>query len=127
MAKHLEHNHQAALFEWIEWMMIKDPRFAAIFAVPNGSYRHKWTAAKLKREGVRAGVPDIFVSVPSTVVNVNYPGMYIELKTGSNKPTELQLTWHRRLRLYGYLVVVCYGFEEAKRAILNYFGISDET
>jgi len=32
-----------------------------IFAIPNGGLRGKLTAAKLKREGVVSGVPDMFI------------------------------------------------------------------
>ena len=32
-----------------------------IFAIPNGGFRHKATAARLKAEGLRKGVPDLYV------------------------------------------------------------------
>lgn len=32
-----------------------------IFAIPNGGYRDKRTAEKLKAEGVVSGVPDLFI------------------------------------------------------------------
>lgn len=123
MPKKLEHNHQVTLFEWIELMSIRDPRFACIFAIPNGGYRHKWTAIALKREGVKPGVPDIFCACPAEINRKKYNGLFIELKIGANKPTELQLTWHRRLREQRYYVHVAYGFEDAQRMILFYLNI----
>ena len=50
-----EHAEQVALIQW--WEIKKLP---PIFAIPNGGHRHKATAIKLKLEGVRPGVPDLY-------------------------------------------------------------------
>ena len=42
----------------------RHPQLALIFAIPNGGKRHIGTARKLKAEGVRSGVPDIFLACP---------------------------------------------------------------
>jgi len=56
--------------------------------------------AKLKRMGVRAGMPDIMVfrekrellqTQVGEIVNIKYIGLAIELKIGANKPTESQM------------------------------------
>ena len=57
-----EHEEQCALFEWADcWFPMVS---ALLFAIPMGGHRHIAVAAKLKAEGVKAGVPDIFFALP---------------------------------------------------------------
>ena len=44
-----------------------------IFAIPNGGFRHITTAKKLQREGVKSGVPDLFIPV----IRPQYGGMFL--------------------------------------------------
>lgn len=113
-----EHDEQKALFTWARYMAQSGQivELANLFAVPNGGHRHKATAAKMRDEGAEAGVPDIFLAWPSGP----YHGLFIEMKFGRNKPTVEQQNWMERLELAGYKAVVCYSFEEAKQAILDY-------
>lgn len=111
-----EHTEQAALFSWADLQMGRWPELRMMYAVPNGGHRHKATAAKLKAEGVRAGVPDICLPV----ARHGYHGLYIEMKYGRNTPTEEQTAWLDALSEQGYLAVVCWGYDEAKRAIEEY-------
>ena len=50
-----EHQVQKAIAQYL------DLRKVCWFAVPNGGQRNKIVAAKLKSEGVKAGVPDICI------------------------------------------------------------------
>jgi len=52
-----EHAEQVAFVQWWE---VNHPDIR-MFAIPNGGFRHKATAQKLKLEGVRKGVPDLYV------------------------------------------------------------------
>ena len=76
-----EHKTQCALFDWlfyahpIEWN--------STFSIPMGGKRSPVVGAKLKAEGVKAGIPDIFMAIPKKEFN----GLFIELKEGKNKPT----------------------------------------
>ena len=47
------------------------------------------TAANLKKEGVKRGVPDICLPVSRG----KYHGLYIEMKAGKNKPSKEQKEW----------------------------------
>jgi len=117
MSEHLE---QVALFDyaghkwWGEMM----------FAIPNGGNRHIVTAKKLKAEGVKSGVPDIFLAIPKWTLSPNrhiiYTGLFIEMKFGKNKLSENQRGWVARLKYKEYRVAVCYGFDEAKKVIEQY-------
>lgn len=101
-----EHGEQCALFEWaalkinqgiepLKWM----------HAIPNGGYRHKATAAKLKAEGVKRGVPDIYLPFPTR----GYHGLYIEMKAGRNKTTPEQTEYLEWLNDVGYLALAVNG------------------
>lgn len=89
-----------------------------IFAIPNGGSRNKLEAANLKRQGVKAGVPDLFVPVAKK----GYHGLFIEMKFGKNKTTANQDKWLSLLENNGYCTFVCYGFDSAVKALDWYFG-----
>lgn len=111
-----EHLAQAALFRWAEYQAKRLPVLALLFAIPNGGHRHPATAAKLKAEGVKAGVPDICLPVAMG----EYHGLWIELKAGKNRPTQTQTAWHVRLSAEGYRVAVCWSWEAARDVIEEY-------
>ena len=89
-----------------------------IYHIPNGGSRNQLEAANLKRQGVKAGVPDLCLPVPKE----GYHGLYIEMKYGKNKPTDNQEEWLESLRQYGYKTAVCYGADEARETIKQYIG-----
>lgn len=72
--------------------------------VPNGGYRHPAEAAKLKKMGVKKGVPDLFLPVPNDL----YHGLFIELKVHPNKPTPEQVEFLADLTAFGYKTAVVY-------------------
>ena len=109
-----EHAEQVALCRW--WAMYARRIGVAeslLFAIPNGGRRDKTT------EGVRAGVPDMFLAVPRQ----NAPGLFLELKKQKGgRVSENQKTMHEALSQAGYPVCICRGWGEAKRAIEDYIG-----
>ncbi len=113
-----EHEEQVALFRWAALNETKYPALRNLFAIPNGGLRNKFVAVKLKREGVKPGVPDTMFAHPSGGHN----GLFIEMKFGKNKPSPNQREWIERLTKANYKCIVCYGWEEARDEILNYLG-----
>jgi hypothetical protein len=111
-----EHDEQVAVFQWADLKANQDERYSMMFAIPNGGHRHHTVAAKLQAEGVRSGVPDIFLAVPSGT----YHGLWIEMKRIGGKSTDNQQGWIVALRKQGYAAEICEGFEAAKRAIETY-------
>ena len=99
-----EHDLQEATIVECDRRAQTDSRYACLFAIPNGGARDKVTGGKLKAEGVRAGVPDLFLAVPSGM----FAGLFLELKVKPNRPRTNQMEWMQRLRQRGYKVVVCY-------------------
>jgi hypothetical protein len=111
-----ESAEQQALFQWVEYNTVKYPQLKLLFAIPNGGKRDKREAARLKREGTRAGVPDVCLPIPKG----NYCGLWVEMKSGKGKLSDNQKKWKEQLESWGHKVAVCYGWEEAKECILEY-------
>ena len=106
-----EHMEQALYVQWCRRAGYP------VFAIPNGGARHVAVAAKLKLEGVSAGVPDLFVPVPIGQCH----GLFVEMKRrkGSSTSSE-QKKWHAILRKQGYKVAIAKGKDEAIAKTLKY-------
>ena len=114
-----EHIQQCLLFEWAAIKSSQVPELAYLFAVPNGGFRHKATAGKMRAEGLKAGVPD--VALP--IARGDYIGCWVEMKFGKNKPTKHQERWMNFLREQGHYVAVCWSMEEAREELLRYLAL----
>ena len=100
-----EHEEQRELVKWFRQSFDG----VRIFAIPNGGARSITTAAKLKVEGVSAGVPDLYVPEWK---------LWIEMKrTKGGVVDKNQKDWHEYLTAIGDRVIVCRGADEAKRMI----------
>ena len=94
-----------------------DLRRIPIFHIPNGGYRHQHTAYQLKRQGVRAGVPDLCVPI----ARGGYHGLYIEMKRADGgRMTREQQEWVGLLKSEGYCAECCHGAGEAI-ALLDWY------
>lgn len=111
-----ESGHQEALFSWAAYNLGRMPELEYMHHVPNGGKRDAATAIALKRQGVKAGVPDICLPAPRG----EYHGLYIELKAGKNTTTEKQKKWLCFLQKQGYFTAVCYGWQVAADLIEKY-------
>ena len=111
-----ESGQQEALFSWAAYNTGRMPELEYMHHVPNGGKMDAATAVALKRQGVKAGVPDIVLPAPRG----EYHGLYIELKAGKNKTTEKQRKWLEFLRQQGYYTAVCYGWQLAAGLIERY-------
>lgn len=107
---------QATLFEWVKWNIHIHPELEMLHHIPNGGSRHPLEAANLKKQGVKAGVPDLSLPVPKG----GYHGLYIELKAHNNTLSYNQEEWLKKLSGYGYYSAVCWGWEQAKNIIEKY-------
>lgn len=111
-----ESGHQESLFIWAAYNMPRMPELKFMHHVPNGGKRDAATATALKRQGVKAGVPDICLPAPRG----GYHGLYIELKAGRNTTTEKQREWLEYLKRQGYFTAVCYGWQSAAELVEKY-------
>lgn len=94
-----ESGHQEALFSWAAYRTGLMPELQYMYHVPNGGKRDAATAVALKRQGVKAGVPDIMLPA----ARAGYHGLYIELKAGKNTTTKKQKEWLEYLTAAGLL------------------------
>ena len=117
-----EADEQCVVIEWAHVMAVRLPGVDLLFHIPNGEVRTKAAGARLKAQGVRAGVPDLFLPV----ARGGHHGLWLELKRAdrSNHPSPAQVAWIDRLRDEGYMVVVCYGAGQAMSAIETYMGMT---
>lgn len=95
-----------------------DARRIPCFHIPNGGSRNKAEAANLKRQGVKAGVPDLCIPV----ARCGYHGLYVEMKAPKGRVSERQAEWIALLREQGYAAYVCHGAGNAIALIDLYMG-----
>lgn len=107
-----------------------------IHAIPNGGARGddaKTRAIRggaLKAEGVRSGVPDVFLPWPACDRSgIIYCGLYIEMKKPDLKPkkegskgglSDEQIEFSKYAKNNSYGWIVCYTWREAVEAIKSY-------
>ena len=114
-----EHDIQAAFVTWCRLNEKLLPALKLAFAVPNGGHRHVATAARLKAEGVRAGVPDWCLPV----ARGPYIGLWIEMKSGKNKPSDAQVEYIAMLRDARHQVFVCNDWLDAANFVKMYLAL----
>lgn len=117
-----EHDEQVKVFAWAKIMESKYPELEMLMAIPNGAfYGGHWSVAnRMKAEGVKSGVPDIFLPVSTNEVEDYECGLWIEMKAGKNRTSENQEWWLKKLAEQGYRTRVCYSAEEAMDEIEDY-------
>lgn len=123
MRRDAEHLAQRAVVRWCHYQSVASPYHAAkrILAIPNGGWRAKSTAQRLKDEGVRSGVPDLFLPVVRRSVGGTWSaGLWIEMKASGGRPSAEQRAEVEQLNADGYLAVVCYGSSQAITTIQKY-------
>lgn len=114
-----EGTEQEAVINWCEFMAFRYPELSMLYHIPNGGKRGKSEAARMKRQGVKAGVPDLCLPVPRS----GFHGLYIEMKFGKGRTSEDQDRWINNLKAQGYYCAVCFGADAAIRTICEYMHI----
>jgi hypothetical protein len=109
-----EHRIQCACIKLFRYLY---PHYI-IYAIPNGGQRNAIVAAKLKAEGVLAGIPDIHIPMARN----GYHSLYIEMKNGRKGTiSDKQKDMIEKLKAEGNKVVVCRSVEEFEKEIKEYF------
>ena len=113
----MKSNESKLQAECVQWFRFNYPAYRyLLFAIPNGGLRNIKVAAKLKKEGVVAGVPDLFLAFPTN----ESAGLFIEMKYGKNTMTEAQKYMRQQLINQNYTHEVCYSFDEFVQIIKGY-------
>ncbi len=113
----VEHRIQQAC---VRWFNLQYPYLRGrLFAVPNGGRRDVVTGAKLKAEGVVAGVADLIL----LVTNKAHGALLIEMKKPGGIQSAAQRQWQEIVTRGGeYKYVICrsiYDFMREIRDFLN--------
>jgi len=93
----------------LDWLL---PADAFAFHCPNGGSRNVVEAVNLKRQGLKAGVPDILLCHRGRMVG-------LELKAKDGRLSEAQNLTFARLRDAGIRVEVARDYDEALRRIAD--------
>ena len=104
--------------ECVKYFALQYPSLRGrLFAVPNGGRRDATTAAKLKAEGVVAGVADLILLKS----NRDYGALLIEMKTRKGRQRDSQKQWENTVCADSeYKYVVCRSFDDFKREVDDY-------
>lgn len=100
----------------IRWFDYKYPKFSQLlFAIPNAGKRSYKTGNRMRAEGLRKGIPDLFLAV----AHLHWHGLFIEMKTDKGKLSPEQQSFIGKVE-YNYKCVVCRSFDDFEREINLY-------
>lgn len=88
----------------------------ALISIPNGGHRFLLTAVILKKEGMHAGAPDLFLFAPRRGLH----GLALELKTPEGTLSFSQRLFETHLKSQGYAWACCRSAREAVAFITEY-------
>ena len=111
-----------------EWIGISERRYPFlnwIIHVPNGGKRPRGEAGKLKALGVRPGVPDFLLPLPSP--SGQWRGLAIELKSDRGRLSTAQSAWLERLSQAGWLVGIARSLDDFQRLVHQYASEASES
>ena len=103
---------QADIYKWYfnNFCLKKHKPRHFIFSVPNGGYRTKLEAVKLKATGLRAGVSDLIVVQPNRII-------FIEVKLEKGRQQPNQIEFEKTVKSLGFEYYVVRTLEEFKEKI----------
>lgn len=120
--------HQMALFCWAALNLERYPELKFMHHIPNGGSRgdtersRAIEGGKLKAQGVKPGVPDVFLPVGRH----GCKGLYIEMKKPAQQSSkngglsDAQIEFGIFARAQGYGWMPAYSWQEAAQAIEKY-------
>ncbi len=112
---------QKNLIDWAQLWAGRYPVLDRLFHVPNGGHRNKAVAAKLKKLGVKKGIPDLCLPYPMN----GFFGLFIEMKTEKGRVSPEQRDYLTFLQSVGYRAEVCRGWVAAAGLIVEYLGLPE--
>ena len=118
MANMTEDQIQQAVIRWSQQASVRKmfPQLALLYHIPNERKCTPQQGARLKRMGVKSGVPDLHLPVARGV----YHGLYLEMKTEKGRVSANQMWWLERLRENGCCCVGCRSWEDATHTLVTY-------
>ena len=119
MSKSPEHDLQTRCVIWFHYRF---PHLKPLFfSVPNGGYRNKAEAARLKAEGANAGVSDLILQLPAG----KWSSLNIEMKAGSSQREE-QKVYQTCVQASGGRYELCRSYEQFVDLVTEYISKREE-
>ena len=112
-------HEDSELIKFFDWVRIQekfDDRLSVIYHVANERKTSQHHGKIFKQKGVRSGVPDVCVPIPSGM----YPGLFIEFKVKPNTLSDNQKKFIKTLISVGHLCTIAYSADEAIRIVREY-------
>jgi hypothetical protein len=107
----------------VRWFSLAYPKYERmLFAIENKRRATPIQGARLKQQGIKAGVPDLCLALPTQ----NSGALYIELKFGKNKQTAEQKEFEIACNKFGNCYELIYTFDDAVRLITSYINSYNE-
>lgn len=118
---HPESLIQQSIIEWRDLNVRRHSAIRWLHAIPNssGGGAPIHIAARWKREGVTAGVFDLFLPYPGR----GYHGLYIEVKSAMGKLSKSQIEFSEFLAAAGYKFLVARDLYDAVDEICWHLGL----
>ena len=118
--RNLEHTLQCRV---IRWFRLTYPNMVHnLFAVPNGGYRTKTTAALMKEEGQLSGVADLILLKRKGPCGA----LLLEAKVKGNYQSQTQREWQKRIEADGYQYCIFHSLEEFSQIVNDYLNLPDD-
>lgn len=116
----LEHTLQSRC---VRWFRLTHPTMVHnLFAVPNGGYRTKTTAALMKGEGQLAGVADLILLKRKGSCGA----LLLEAKVKGNYQSETQREWQKRIEADGYIYKIFHSLDEFIIIVNEYLNLPND-
>lgn len=121
----MRHHESLLQCRCVYWFKLQYRLYALLlYAIPNGGKRNSREAARLREEGVTAGVADLFLSIP----NQHYHGLYIEMKCATGgRQSHHQKLFQEAVEQQGYRYVIIRSLEDFILEIKSYLGESENS
>lgn len=113
---------QQAVIRWwaLQHRALGFPDERVLMAFPMQGMRTARNGARMKAEGMRKGLPDMFLAVP---IRGLWAGLWIELKRPGGRVSPEQSDFLDVLRAQEYFACVCFGFDDCTQSITRYLNL----
>lgn len=115
-----EHREQVALMNWAKSKEAEFPDLRWLYSNANGGKRSIGCAVKMKAEGTKRGVFDLFLPLP----RAGFHGLYIEMKYGKNELSDEQVEFKHFIWSHNYCNGVFWNWSDASKFILDYLKLT---
>ena len=126
-----ERQIQCAIVEWANNTMMKRGKLkigSFLLKIPNEGKRSLAYGARMKKEGMKKGVSDLFLACP--IPRMGYQvdfyikcGLWLEIKSNKGKLSMEQIEWITLMNIAGYEARCVDSVDEGIQAIKDYLGI----